>query len=136
MKPVQPFKNKKLITGLHAMLLITFVLIMGDAKANAGSSKPVVTKRDSIIINKSQVSKRCSISIYPNASHEVLFFSASGKEGKLYDLYIFNVEGKLIRRTQIRNRETTLMKTFEKGNYFFEVFINDERIENGNMIIN
>jgi len=46
------------------------------------------------------------------------------------------MDGKLVKRIQVRNRETTLLKTFQKGSYMFEVFSNDERIENGSMLIN
>ena len=127
------------ITGNFAsvvMLMVMSVFISSKLQAGSNRDIPTVIKYDSIIIQKSKVSKRCTISMYPNASHEVLFFSAAGREGKVFDLFIFNMEGKLMKRIQVRNRETTLLKTFEKGNYFFEVFSNDERIENGNMTIN
>ena len=118
------------------LLLLMVILSMATITNEAKASMAAFGAPDSIIINKSKVSRKCTISIYPNASHEVLFFSATGKEGKLFDLFIFDMEGKLMKRTQVRNRETTLIATFEKGNYFFEVFSNDERIENGNMTIN
>ena len=82
------------------------------------------------------MSKKYKIRIYPNATHEVLFFSANGEEGKIYELFVFDMDGKLVKRIQVRNRETTLLKTFQKGSYMFEVFSNDERIENGSMLIN
>jgi len=94
------------------------------------------THKDSVIVTKSQVSKKYKIRIYPNATHEVLFFSANGEEGKIYELFVFDMDGKLVKRIQVRNRETTLLKTFQKGSYMFEVFSNDERIENGSMLIN
>ena len=65
----------------------------------------------------------------------VLFFSASGEDGKVYQFYLFDMDGKLVKQTQIRNRETTLISKIEKGTYLFEVFSDDERIENGNLTV-
>ena len=135
MKTHTSFKtnNAFFSTPVTALLTIVFVLSAISAEANAARPAPA---SDSIIVTKMQVSKKCTIRIYPNATHEVLFFSVSGGETKVYDLFIFDMDGKLVRRTQVRNRETTILKSFAKGSYFFEVFTNDERIENGNMIIN
>lgn len=90
---------------------------------------------DSIIIQKTQTSNKYAVKLYPNASNQVLFFSASGEEGKVYQIFLFTMESKLVKQTQIRNRETTLITKPEKGSYMFEVFSDDERIESGNIII-
>ena len=136
MKTLTSFTNYIFSTLVKLMLLVVLQLSFSATQANIISSSPVSNKADSIIVTKTQVSKKCTIRIYPNATHEVLFFSVNGGEQKLYDLFIFDMDGKLVSRTQVRNRETTLLKSFAKGNYFFEVFSNDERIENGNMTIN
>ena len=86
---------------------------------------------DSILVKIAQSSKQHKIRLYPNVTQEVLFFTADGEEGKVYQLFVFNMDGKLSKQTQVRNRETTLLSRFEKGNYLFEVFSNDDRIENG-----
>ena len=90
---------------------------------------------DTIVISKSQTSKKYKIKIYPSATNEVLFFSASGETGKVYQLYVFDMDGKLVKQTQIRNKETTLLAHFGKGNYMFDVFSDDEKIENGTMVV-
>lgn len=90
---------------------------------------------DTIVISKSQTSKKYKIKIYPSATNEVLFFSASGEPGKVYQLYVFDMDGKLVKQTQIRNKETTLLANFVKGNYMFDVFSDDEKIENGTMVV-
>ena len=136
MKTFTSFKNYIFSTPVKLMLMVAFQLSLSSAQANVLSFAPLSTKADSIIVTKTQVSKKCTIRIYPNATHEVLFFSVNGGEQKVYDLFIFNMDGKLVSRTQVRNRETTLLKSFAKGSYFFEVFSNDERIENGSMTIN
>jgi len=90
---------------------------------------------DTIVISKSQTSKKYKIKIYPSATNEVLFFSASGETGKVYQLYVFDMDGKLVKQTQIRNKETTLLAHFVKGSYMFDVFSDDEKIENGTMVV-
>lgn len=137
MKAFRSVKNLKLYVTFPAivLLMIISVVSMSNTEANTISCAPSSAAGDSIIVTKSQVNKKYTIRIYPNATHEVLFFSVNGVDGKIYDLFIFDMDGKLMKRTQVHNRETTILKSFQKGSYFFEVFSNDERIENGNMTI-
>jgi hypothetical protein len=90
---------------------------------------------DTILVYKQQVSKKHGIRLYPDANHHVLFFAAKGIYGKAYQLFIFDVEGKLVKQVNIRNKETTVLDNIEKGDYSFEVFSDDERIENGQVIV-
>ena len=48
---------------------------------------------------------------------------------------LFDMDGRLVSQTQIRNRETTVLTNISEGNFLFEVFTDDERIENGQVII-
>jgi hypothetical protein len=96
---------------------------------------PASGARDTILINKTLISKKHKIKLYPNAENSVVFFTASGELGRVYQLYLFDVDGKLTKQIQIRNRETTVLTNITKGNYVFEVFSDDERIENGQLVI-
>jgi hypothetical protein len=91
--------------------------------------------RDSILVNKLLTSKKYKIKIYPGATQEVLFFNASGEDGKVYQFFLFDIEGNMIKQTQIRNKQTTILTNFNKGCYTFEVFSDDEHIENGTLTI-
>jgi hypothetical protein len=91
--------------------------------------------KDSIVVNKVLASKKYKIKIYPGASHEVLFFNASGEEGKVYQFFMFDAEGNMVKQTQIHNKQTTIITNFSKGCYTFEVFSDDEHIENGTLTI-
>jgi hypothetical protein len=91
--------------------------------------------QDSIIIQKLNNNKKHSINIYTNSAQQVLFFSASGEEGRVYQLLLFRREGTLIKSSKIRNRETTVVSKPEKGSYFFEVFSDDIRIESGTIVV-
>jgi hypothetical protein len=90
---------------------------------------------DTILVQKQVNTRKHKIKLYPNANHQVLFFSASGEDGKVYQLFLFNVEGKLVKQANIRNKETTVLNNMGKGNYLYEVFSDDERLENGQVII-
>ena len=115
-------------------LLSLAVLLSLHIPATAGYYPMVANGvNDTILISKSQTSKKYKIKIYPSATNEVLFFTASGESGKVYQLYVFDMDGKLVKQTQIRNKETTLLAHFVKGNYMFDVFSDDEKIENGIM---
>ena len=89
----------------------------------------------SIQVNKSLVSKKNKIRLFPDARQQVLFFSANGEDKKVYQLYLFDMDGRLVSQASIRNRETTVLTTLSEGNYLFEIFTDDERIENGHLIV-
>lgn len=90
---------------------------------------------DTILIQKQQVSRKHGIKLYPDAANQVLFFGAKGIYGRAYQLFIFDVEGKLVKQVNIKNKQTTVLEHIEKGDYLFEVFSDDERIENGQVIV-
>lgn len=89
----------------------------------------------SIMVNKAQSSKRHKVKLYPDARQQVLFFSVGGQDGKVYQLYLYDMDGKLFSQTNIRNKETTVLTSLAEGNYLFEVFSDDERIENGSLTV-
>lgn len=115
------------------LLPFVIILILLQTPASATVRPADHGKKDTIVISKSQISKKYKVKIYPGTSSEVLFFTASGESGKVYQLYVFDMEGKLVKQTQIRNKETTMLANFIKGSYTFDVFSDDERIENGTM---
>ena len=89
----------------------------------------------SIQVSKSQSSKKHKIRLYPDARQQVLFFSANGEDGKVYQLFLFDMDGRLVSQTHIRNKETTVLTNISEGNFLFEVFTDDERIENGQVTV-
>jgi hypothetical protein len=130
-----------LFTGLTALSLVLAI----NSPSYASGRKPKVVNppacTDSniihtILVNRSQISKKYKIGLYPDARNEVLFFSASGVEKKIYQLYLFDMDGKLVSQASIRNRETTVLTNIPDGNYLFQVFSNDERIEDGQLTVN
>ena len=125
-------KKISFVVAAVCMLLTGFNKSFADSRNPNGLSTSL---KDSIIVTKTQTNKKYKVKLYPNANREILFFSASGEDGKVYQFYLFDMDGKLVKQTQIRNRETTLISKIEKGTYLFEVFSDDERIENGNLTV-
>jgi hypothetical protein len=90
--------------------------------------------KDSILIKMHTGTKADKVRIFTDVSHEALFFSASGEPGKLFQLFMFDMDGRLARQAQVLSTKTTVLTGLEKGNYLIEVFSNDERIVSGTLI--
>jgi hypothetical protein len=139
LKKATPFPN--LVTRLAAFSLV--LIVHGSVYASGvlpagprlSSNPPGSDTIHSIQVNKSQSSKKHKIRLFPDARQQVLFFSANGEDGKVYQLYLFDMDGRLVNQTRIRNRETTVLTNISEGNFLFEVFTDDERIENGSLTI-
>lgn len=113
-------------------IALPLLLALGMQTAMASAKSPI---QDTIVINKNQANKKYKVRLYPNATHEVLFFTAAGEDDKIYQLFLFDMESNLIKQTMVRNRQTSFLSRFSKGEYLYEVFSNDERIENGSVSI-
>jgi hypothetical protein len=119
-------------------LLFTIAILFAAAGANASFGCPLSVPTDlpdTILVQKQITSKKHRIKLYPDAEQDVLFFSVRGSEAKVYQLFLFDVAGNLIKQANIKGKQTTVIDNIEKGNYLFEVFSDDERIENGQVII-
>ena len=99
-------------------------------------NKFVIHNGKSIKINRSLVSKKYRIRLYPDMKQEAVFFSASGPKQKFYQLYLFDLSGRLISQASIAHKQTTLIEMKTKGTYLFEVFSDDEKIESGEVLVN
>lgn len=129
--PIIFSKNVRSVLGC---LIILFVSNYSSAKEF--SLKPLPnTSNDSILIQKRNSNKKHRVYLYPDADRQVLFFGVRGEKGKAYQLFLFDMEGRLVKQSEIRNKQTALIKNIEKGNYLFDVFSDDERIENGQIIV-
>lgn len=73
--------------------------------------------------------------MYTDASQTAVFFNVKGHQGNVYHLYVFDMDGRLIKHTEARSEQTTYIKKMEKGIYLFEVFNNDDKIGNGQIAV-
>ena len=120
---------------IYGISVLLFILILQYPSAS-GCPLPVQASHgDAIVVKKQVTSKKHKIKLTPDAKQEVLFFNAKGETGKWYQLFLFDMEGKLVKRANIQHNQTTIVQHLEKGNYLFEVFSEDERIENGQVIV-
>lgn len=141
MNKTVPLKKTWLPLNMYPGLATLTLALALSCSASASGDLPSATHPSSTIagndtvhsiqVNKSKISKKGKIRLYPDARQQVLFFSASAEDGKVYQLYLFDVDGKLVSQTSIRNRETTVLTNITRGDYFFEVFSDDEHIESG-----
>jgi hypothetical protein len=129
---------KKAIPAIGMALCVQFTAFATGADPSGRHSTFPGSGYDtvhSIQVNKSQSSKKYKIRLYPDARQQVLFFSANGEDGKVYQLFLFDMDGRLVSQTHIRNKETTVLTNISEGNFLFEVFTDDERIENGELTV-
>ncbi len=90
---------------------------------------------DSIIIFKNNLSRSHKIALYTDALQTAVFFHVKGHQGNVYHLYVFDLDGQLIKHTEARSEQTTYIKKMEKGIYLFEVFNDDDKIGNGQIAV-
>ncbi|OQP66706.1 hypothetical protein A4R26_13105 [Niastella populi] len=136
LEPMNPFETVRKHSNIRTLpaLLAIAILFAGNASAGCPLSVPAYSQ-DTILVQKQTTSKKHRIKLYSATEENVLFFSVRGTEKKEYQLFLFDVAGNLIRQANIKNKQTTVIDNIEKGNYLFEVFSDDERLENGQVII-
>jgi hypothetical protein len=134
MNPIETVRKHFNIRTLPALFAIAILFTAAGANASTGCPLSIPAP-DTILVQKQITSKKHRIKLYPNAEQDVLFFSVRGPEEKVFQLFLFDVAGNLIKQANIKGRQTTVIDNIEKGNYLFEVFSDDERLENGQVII-
>lgn len=125
------------ITIFAAMVFVAFAMII-SLESYAARQVPAADTAglsDSIVIYKNITSRLHKVGLYPDASQKVLFFTVRGEHGKVYQLYVFNMEGTLVKQSEIRNKQTTYINNMEKGVYLFDVFCDDNKIGDGQIAI-
>lgn len=136
MNPIKTVKKHFNIRTLPVLFTTAILFAAAGANASTGCALSVpASSPDTILVQKQITSKKHRIKLYPSADQDALFFSVRGSEDKAYQLFLFDVAGNLIRQVNIKGKQTTVIDNIEKGNYLFEVFSEDERIENGQVII-
>ena len=133
MKKIVPEKKTSIQYLLRCLPVIATILVTNSLYASA--ELPAMRKAAyySIEMTKIQNNRVHKIRMYSDRDHQVLLFKVSGKTTDNYQLYLFDMDSRLVTQASIRNHETTVLNNISKGNYFFEVFIQDELIETGHL---
>ena len=125
----RPVRLMPLLVSVGMTMAISNITLSASATGNNSDFS------DTIVIKKQTVNKKIKVKLYPSANQQVLFFSATGEAGKVYQLFLFDLDGKLVKQVNIRNKQTTVLNNIGKGDYLYEVFSDDDRVENGQLIV-
>ena len=90
---------------------------------------------DTAVFRKLSGNKSQSIQLFSSSGKQTLFFSAKLKQNKIYRFYMFDMDGKLVAENDLVNKQGVEFTNMQKGNYYFEILMNDDRIENGTLTI-
>ena len=99
----------------------------------AAGSYPV--PNNTIMITKNLNNKRHKVRLFTASDYKTLLFTVDGVEGKQYTLFVFDLDGKLVIQSAIRNRETGVLPEISSGAYLYEVLVEDTRVETGELKI-
>ena len=120
------------ISGKSRKVILPLALVTTSLLSYAGGSLPVPNE---VMITKNLNNKKHKVRLFTASDNKTLLFSVDGVEGKQYSLFVFDLEGKLVIQSAIRNRETGILPEINAGNYLYEVLVNDSKIENGQLKI-
>jgi len=137
MKKTVPFK-KILARIAPGIAFVSGIMAVSGANAEGPRKLRVIADApafETIVVNRVQGNKSHNIRLYPDARKQVLLISANTKQKKNYQFFMFDMDGKMVQHAEIPNRQTTICGKMAKGNYLFEIFSNDERIENGELTV-
>ena len=95
---------------------------------------PAVKQADPVSFSKRITSKKNAIKIYPNPTRNGSITVSSVSSDSLY-FYIFDLEGVLVSRLILKAKEKKTIHDLKKGIYLYDVFHEDESIEQGKIIV-
>jgi len=119
---------------MKAKLSLTVFLTMCCFLARSQATNDAFSFSSTTESKKVWASKNNVINIYPNPSTtgEV---SINSKTDQLLHFYIFDLEGTLIYQVVLKTKDKKAVTNLNKGTYMYNVFVNDESIEEGKLII-
>ncbi|MDP4129202.1 MAG: T9SS type A sorting domain-containing protein [Bacteroidota bacterium] len=126
----QPLSRK--FSGRWITMIMSVVFVTSTALSFAGSLPSYPT---AVVVTKNQNSKRHKIRLFTASDSKTLLFTVDGVNGNQYTLYVFDLEGKLVTQSAIRNHETSILPEINSGGYLYEVFVNDQKVENGMLTV-
>ena len=115
--------NKSFAQQSHARFATRFIAVPVDK-----DSLTIVEK------NSFNKSKKETIKIYPNPSTSGnIHVSAVGKEELQF--YVFELDGTMVSNIRLNGKEKKTIKNLRKGTYTYDVFMNDEGVESGTIVV-
>lgn len=84
-------------------------------------------------IDKNTDAKKAAIKLYPNPSFGKI--SVSAITASPLHFYIFDLDGTMVYQAVLNNKEKKVIDKLKKGTYLYDVFENDESIEEGKITV-
>lgn len=84
-------------------------------------------------VNTDPAGKKNHVRLYPNPTLNGTITVNSTLNQPLH-LYVFDLEGTLLHRIVLKGKEQRKITNLKKGTYMYDVFKNDESIEQGKII--
>lgn len=103
------------------------------ANASAISLKPSADSL-SLIIKPFGHPKHTIVKLNPNPTFDGKINITSSADEELH-FYVFDLEGTLMNRITLQGKTKILLPNLRKGTYTYDVFKNDESIEQGEIIV-
>ena len=117
---------------------VATLFVIASYYPSYANSNPLTAKEKitySVEVNKNLNSKKHKIRLYTDVGQESILFTVNGIAGASYQLYVFDMDSRLVTQVNIQNRETSVLNNMPKGDYLFEVLTKDETIERGQLSI-
>ena len=118
------------ISEKSRMAILPLAFVTTGLVSSPVSILPVPT---AVMVTRNLNSKKHKVRLFTASDYKTLLFTVDGISGKLYTLYVFDVDGKLVMQSVIRNRETGILHELSAGDYVYEVLANDTKVENGQL---
>lgn len=113
---------------------VLLLLVTGAVAAGPNNIKNTnLCFSDSMHIER--VIKRNLVDLYPNpSSNGNIRVSANAVKEELH-FYVFDLEGTLLHQIVLKGKEKHLINNLKKGVYTYDVFKNDESVEQGKIVV-
>jgi|SRR6186997_617103 len=121
----------KLFCTLILLSLVSISAITSPVKTNKGFS--VQNNFSNSLKVRTDVFKN-NVRLYPNPSPNGTITVNSTVNVPLH-FYVFDLEGTLLHRITLKGKEQKTITNLERGTYMYDVFKNDESIEQGKIIV-
>jgi|SRR6516162_9424823 len=130
-----PKKNTAFFSLCFPLCIVACLSVTTWTYASIPSGPSNNDTRYLVLVTKTQNNKKHNVRLYSSDRQDQLYFTVSGPEGKKYQLYVFDMDGKLVSLVKIHNKQTGALNRISKGSYFFEVFSDDEKVESGQLSV-
>lgn len=114
--------KRSVLCGVVFMLFATTVV--SGQTTTAGKTKTATAKTN----------WRNKVKIYPNPSLDGLVNITSNTMQSLH-FYVFDLAGVLIHQVVLKGKQKYSLVNLKKGVYMYDVFLNDESVEGGKIIV-